>query len=138
MRAAVRQELERGTPPLEVAESLQLEKYQDVPFYDQYFSQNVQAILFDQLLGPIGWRPQRFYPQTSLSSHLTPHLPSYQPSHEMEDSSEEDSEENSEEDSEEDSKDNSEEDSEEDSKESSKEEVWAGYGGGNWSPVIID
>ena len=130
MRAAVRQELERGTPPLEVAESLQLEKYQDVPFYDQYFSQNVQAILFDQLLGPIGWRPQRFYPQTSLSSHLTPDLPSYKPSHEMEDRSEEDSEE--------DSKENSEEDSEESSKEGSEEEVWAGFGGGNWSPVIID
>ena len=85
IRAAVREELQKGTPPLEVAESLSLEKYEDVPFYQEYFSQNVQAILFDQLLGPLGWRPPRFYP--SPSSHvINKDLPTYQPSQEVEDS----------------------------------------------------
>ena len=116
IRAAIREELQRGTPPLELAETLQLEKYQDVPFYQQYFSQNVQAILFDQLLGPIGWRPQRFYPGSHpQSSHLNQDLPTYQPS-----------------------QDTRQESSEETSQESSEEEMVAGFGGGDWTPIIIN
>ena len=95
-----------------MAETLRLEKYQDVPFYAEYFSQNVQAILFDQLLGPIGWRPQRFYPGPQSSHVITQDLPTYQPSHE-----------------------DSNEDSNEDS---SEEEVLSDFGVGDWKPIIIN
>ena len=49
-------ELQKGGNPFAIPQTLKLPQYQDLAFYDQWFPLNVQAVLFDILLGPVGYR----------------------------------------------------------------------------------
>ena len=71
LQAAVGKELQKGTNPFAIPTTLQLSQYQDLPGYDNWFSENVQAVLYDFLLGPIGWRPERETRSVSRSSPCT-------------------------------------------------------------------
>jgi len=53
---AVKAELQKGGSPFAIPQTLKLPQYQDLAFYDQWFPLNVQAVLFDILLGPVGYR----------------------------------------------------------------------------------
>lgn len=52
-------ELQKGTNPFAIPSTLKLDQYKDVPGYDMWFRENVQAVLYDTLLGPLSWRPER-------------------------------------------------------------------------------
>ena len=56
---AVKAELAKGTNPFTIPATLKLNQYSDLAFYDQWFPLNVQAVLFDLLLGPVGWHKER-------------------------------------------------------------------------------
>ena len=56
---AVKAELAKGTNPFTIPATLKLDQYSDLALYDQWFSLNVQAVLFDLLLGPVGWHKER-------------------------------------------------------------------------------
>ena len=56
---AVKAELAKGTNPFTIPATLKLDQYSDLAFYDQWFPLNVQAVLFDLLLGPVGWHKER-------------------------------------------------------------------------------
>jgi len=54
----VRAELQKGGSPFAIPQTLKLPQYENLAMYEQWFPLNVQAVLFDILLGPIGWRPE--------------------------------------------------------------------------------
>ena len=55
----VRGELQKGGNPFAIPQTLKLPQYEGLAMYEQWFPLNVQAVLFDILLGPVGWRPER-------------------------------------------------------------------------------
>ena len=126
---------------------VQLSKYEDVPFHRQYFSQNVQAILLGQVLGLIGWRPQRYFSR-SHSVCREENLPYYsliRNTDRREESSEKSNEERYKESNEESSEESSDENKEEGNDEGNEdryeeisEEQFGSFGMGYWNPVIIN
>jgi len=55
IQAAVRAELAAGTNPFLIAPKIDLPQYSQLKFYDAWFTQNVQAVVVSEVLGPLSW-----------------------------------------------------------------------------------
>ena len=44
-----------GTNPFLIAPKIDLPQYSQLKFYDAWFTQNVQAVVVSEVLGPLSW-----------------------------------------------------------------------------------
>ena len=56
---AVREEFAKGTNAFEIFTKVRLPQYEDLYQYDNWFPQNVQAMVVNEVLGPLSWREDR-------------------------------------------------------------------------------
>ena len=56
---AVRLEFAKGTNAFEIFTKVRLPQYEDLYQYDNWFPQNVQAMVVNEVLGPLSWREDR-------------------------------------------------------------------------------
>ena len=58
LRNAIFAEFKKGTPGMQVPAAIQLPKYKDWAFYDEYLEMNAYRIMLDLWMGPFPWIPE--------------------------------------------------------------------------------
>lgn len=59
LQKAVRDEFAAGTPAFEIFTKVKLSQYSGLTQYDNWFPLNVQAMVVNEVLGPLSWRSGR-------------------------------------------------------------------------------
>ena len=59
LQKAVRDEFAAGTPAFEIFTKVKLTQYSGLTQYDNWFPLNVQAMVVNEVLGPLSWRSGR-------------------------------------------------------------------------------
>lgn len=58
LRNAIFAEFQKGTPGMEVPAAIELPKYKDWAYYDEYLEMNAYRIMLDLWMGPFPWIPE--------------------------------------------------------------------------------